>query len=143
MFGIFCKGLHCAGCGKGIPASIIVIIVAIAAFNSHAFDNALGRALVEISALVALAWIVTIVLYIVFMRKGPVIVNTRSDRVWYSEIKYMETGDPEWLVFSQPQEIAPKMSAPVIIGSEVEHVDRNTHLRVALLHGRASKRQDV
>jgi hypothetical protein len=125
MFSIACKGLHCAGCGKGIPASLIVIIAAIVAFNSRAFDNALGRTLVEIAALVALAWVVTMVLYVVFMRKGPRIVNTKTDGIWYSEIKYMET------------------AAPVIIGSEVEHVERNTRLRVALLHGRASKRQDV
>jgi hypothetical protein len=138
-----CKGLHCAGCGKGIPASIIVIVVAIAAFNSRTFDNALGRTLVEIAALSALTWIVTIVLYIVFMRKGPTIVNTKTDGVWYSEIKYMETGNPEWLVFSQPREIAPKASAPVIIGSEVVHVERDSRLRMALLYGRAPKRQDV
>jgi hypothetical protein len=143
MFSIACKGLHCAGCGKGIPASLIVIIAAIVAFNSRAFDNALGRTLVEIAALVALAWVVTMVLYVVFMRKGPRIVNTKTDGIWYSEIKYMETGDREWLAFSERREIAPKMAAPVIIGSEVEHVERNTRLRVALLHGRASKRQDV
>ena len=95
MFGIMCKGMHCAGCGKGIPASIIIIIAAMTAFNSRSFDNEVGRTLVEIAALIALAWIVTMVLYIVFMRKGPVIVNTRTDRAWISEIKYMETDDPE------------------------------------------------
>jgi hypothetical protein len=77
------------------------------------------------------------------MRKGPVIVNTKTDRIWYSEIKYMETGEPEWLAFSQPKKIAPHESAPVIIGSEIEHVERNTRLRVALFHGRASQREDV
>jgi hypothetical protein len=125
MFGLACKGLHCAGCGKGIPASLIVIIAAIVAFNSRAFDNALGRALVEIAAFIALAWVVTMVLYVVFMRKGPTIVNTKTDGIWYSEIKYMETGDDEWLAFSPRREIAPKMAAPIIIGSEVEHVDRH------------------
>lgn len=138
--GIFCKGLHCAGCGKGIPASILVIIAAIVAFNSRAFDNALGRILVEIAALTALAWTVTMILYVVFMRKGPNIVNTRTDRVWYSEVKYMETGDPEWLAFSQPKRaLAPKETMPVtIVGSEVEHVARDTRLRMALLYRRAS-----
>ena len=140
MFGLACKGLHCAGCGKGIPASLIIIVAAIVAFNSHSFDSALGRALVEIAALTALAWIVTMVLYVVFMRKGPRIVNTKTDGIWCSEIKYMETGDPEWLAFSKPREIAPKMAAPVIIGKEVEHVDLNTRLWLAFLYGRSPQR---
>src|SRR5215831_17386329 len=98
--GIFCKGLHCAGCGKGIPLSIIIIVLAIAAMNSHSFMSALGRALVEIVALIAIAWIATIAIYAIFCRKGPTIVSCRTDRIWYSEQKYMETGNPEWLAFS-------------------------------------------
>lgn len=145
MFGIFCKGLHCAGCGKGIPASIVLIVIAIAALNSSAFDTALGRALVEIAALCAIAWIATIVAYVLFMRKGPRIVSVRTDRIMYSEMKYMETGDDEWLSMAPPatREIAPKVTMPVIIGSEVAHVERDTRLWMALLYGRAPKRQDI
>lgn len=144
MFGIMCKGLHCAGCGKGIPASLLVIVLAIVAFNSHAFTSELGRALIECAAMAALCWVVTMVLYIVFMRKGPRIVSVRTDRIMYSEMKFMETGDSEWLAMAPPaqREIAPRVSAPVIIG-EVEHVARTRRLRMAFLHGRSHERAHV
>jgi hypothetical protein len=139
---MLCKGLHCAGCGKGIPLSIILIVVSIAALNSRAFDDAVMRALAEIAALAAISWIATLAVYAIFCRRGPTVVNTKTDRIWYSEIKYMETGDPSWLVFSQPREIAVKETAPVIIRGEVERVE-NIRLCVAFLHGLSHERQNV
>lgn len=29
IFGLVCKGLHCAGCGKGIPAGIVIILLGV------------------------------------------------------------------------------------------------------------------
>jgi hypothetical protein len=65
MFGLACKGLHCAGCGKGIPLGIVIILVGLATRvnNSalHALTNAVmwaafivGGCIVATGAIVAL-----------------------------------------------------------------------------------------
>jgi hypothetical protein len=106
MFGLFCKGLHCAGCGKGLPLSIILLIVGMVAVRDPSFDSALGGAIAEATIVLASVlggcWIVTLGIIALFVRKGPVCVYTRTDRITYSQMKYIETGDSKWLALSGP-----------------------------------------
>lgn len=57
MWGMACKGLHCAGCGKGIPAGavIILVIVAIVGRNANAISSALMEFVIGAAVVVFLA----------------------------------------------------------------------------------------
>lgn len=104
MFGLACKGLHCAGCGKGIPASLFVLVVGILLASSHSFNNALGHA-IELAVIVlgiaaTVVSIATAAIIALFMRKGPKVVFVRTNRLLFSEIKYLEDGDSEWLALT-------------------------------------------
>lgn len=98
MVGLFCKGLHCAGCGKGLPVSIIVLILGWIAITTPAFDNALGEAIIISTAIGAGAWIVSILIYVTLCRNLKVVsVRSVTNRLSYSQMKFLETGDTEWL----------------------------------------------
>lgn len=120
MFGLFgaaCKGLHCAGCGKGIPASVLLLLVGIFIAN---LQTALLVELVIISvSILSGAGIIIAAMLGLFMRKGPAVAFVRREprTISFSQHKFLETGDPEWLALMGPIEIPeprPTIQAEVI-----------------------------
>lgn len=101
--GLFCKGLHCAGCGKGFPAGIVLAIIALAAIGSRHADRWIGRffgeAAVILAILVPVILIVSaLVLKLIIRVFSPVVcVRIPANKVTYSQMKFLETGDTEWL----------------------------------------------
>ena len=118
MFGLFCKGLHCAGCGKGLPFSLVLIVIGIVAVRTPAFDAAMGGAIEAAAIAIASSFLIGVIgtgiALSLMMRKGPpiVIVRTEVNRVSYSQMKFLETGDPEWLALMGP--IPPVLKAKVV-----------------------------
>lgn len=101
MFGVFCKGLHCAGCGRGIPASVLLLLGGIAIASLQASVIIMG--LIILIAILAGAGIISLIAYRLFMTKGPAVVHVRQGMsISYSQQKFLETGDPEWLELMGP-----------------------------------------
>lgn len=127
MFGLFCKGLHCAGCGKGLPLSLVLVIIGTVAVSNRNFDDALGSVIttaIEVACYsAAFAAVATSAIIALFCRKGPTTVYVRWKGFTYSQIKFMETGNPRWLdmVNGQMPEIAPRHTIPY--STEVESYD--------------------
>jgi hypothetical protein len=102
MFGLFCRGLHCAGCGKGLPLSLIILIVGIVAVRQPGFDAMVGGSIIEGSCIIGgscvFAAVAGGVILTLLNRVGPKVVWVKWERgLTYSQIKYLESGDRRWL----------------------------------------------
>lgn len=89
MFGGICKGLHCAGCGKGIPALSVIAIIVIGII----FVDVLAI----IGAIIAICGMITAMIYGVFLRKAPIVHHQQAGNLTYCQLKFLQTGDTEWL----------------------------------------------
>ena len=99
MFGLACKGLHCAGCGKGLPLSLVLIIVGTLALTNRHLDAGIRDLAVGLCFCTAFAVTGTVILAWIFNRKTTT-VFTRTDRLTYCQMKFLETGDREWLALT-------------------------------------------
>jgi hypothetical protein len=124
MFGLACKGLHCAGCGRGIPAFIVALIIVFIAASDKAISGAIEIAAYAIAGAIAFAAIGTMAFLHLFMRKGPAVVYVKTDRLTYGEMKYLESGDTDYLALTggQVPQIAPRNMRPVIRGDLVRYM---------------------
>lgn len=102
MFGLFCKGLHCAGCGKGIPAAIVGVIIVLVFSGALKLAGAMGEivGMIETASLyigigLALCGLATVlgiraitrVKPVMAMRwQGPTMCETKADADEYGEL---------------------------------------------------------
>ncbi|HVH71521.1 MAG TPA: hypothetical protein VNB49_10475 [Candidatus Dormibacteraeota bacterium] len=78
MFGLFCKGLHCAGCGKGIPAGAVITLAAAAILGNGAVANVLGNVLIALASIAAAFFVVAMAIAGMVYRNGASLVTWRS-----------------------------------------------------------------
>lgn len=96
MFGLACKGLHCAGCGKGIPAAVVVIMLAIVASMNDAM-GAIAVALYWVAGGVVLAAIVAPLLIRAIVQRMPVVYIKWDNTPMVTEAKLIEIpSTPQW-----------------------------------------------
>jgi hypothetical protein len=128
--GLFCRGLHCAGCGKGIPLALVLFVIGLFITTTGHVLRTLEDAAITVAAITASAWVVGIViLSLAFGRhgKGPRVVCIRTPEPLYSVAKYRETGDAKWLALSgrTPAEIEAPHYVPNYHGQVVIYSDRD------------------
>lgn len=93
MGALFCKGLHCAGCGKGIPALIVAALL----FVVLTMADVIATMLEIVLSIGAICGMVTAIIYAAFLRKAPVVNCQTAGKLTYSQMKFLQTGDTEWL----------------------------------------------
>jgi hypothetical protein len=98
MFGAFCKGIHCAGCGKGIPAFVVLLLAGI--YTATLTTALLIEVVAICTAVIIGVIIITASLLGWLVNKGPRCIFMRTDRITYSEMKFLETGNRDWLAIS-------------------------------------------
>jgi len=92
MFGLACKGLHCAGCGKGIPLGIVIILLGVVSQVNGVMVEALAS-VVMWGAFVVGACIVATGTAISLLQRndfqmvyskwdGPTMVQTKTEETW-------------------------------------------------------------
>jgi hypothetical protein len=128
--GLFCRGLHCAGCCKGIPLAVVLFVVGLFITTTGHVLESLEKAAITLGAFTAIAWVITVVIFsLVFGRrgKGPRVVCLRGIEPLFSEAKYLETGKTEWLALSSrtPAEIEAAAYVPNHHGQVVIYSDRD------------------
>lgn len=108
--GLFCKGLHCAGCGKGIPLSIVVVLILIASRAGTAISGTIEECIIAIMASIAFGVIATPLVLWAIMRKHP-IIGGRWDGLMMAEEKAMSE-IPEWARRASVESRNPFMRLP-------------------------------
>ncbi len=103
MFGLACKGLHCAGCGKGIPAGVVIlgIILAFVARSAGAITAAFEELIIAAAIVTFLAVVIaTAAVVSLFGRvANEGILSGRWNGVGYTELSgHYQSGEPirEW-----------------------------------------------
>ncbi len=102
--GLFCKGLHCAGCGKGIPAGIVVVLVLIAVAGGKIFGgmaDAIRTALIYFAITVPIAAAFTAIVIAKIFRSGNVLGmkwdgKTMAETKAQAEITESRYAVPQW-----------------------------------------------
>lgn len=128
--GAACKGLHCLGCGKGIPAGVLAVIaVVVAVLNPRPvldalanFIRAIGPELIGLGACAAFAIVGTMAV-IARMRQAAVLDYSRFDGPTMVEQWEEAAGVP---LVAPPRQMGPSWPlrpaiapTPVISGADV------------------------
>jgi hypothetical protein len=92
MFGIACKGLHCAGCGKGIPLGIVIILIGLATRINDAALAGLADALMWSALIIGGCVMVTGTIVALVQRRdfqmiygkwdGPTMAQAKAEETW-------------------------------------------------------------
>jgi hypothetical protein len=146
MFGLFCKGLHCAGCGKGIPGAIILFVVGILIAGNRAFDHAIVEAAVVLGCSLLFAVISGAYILRAFYRHGPAVVHMRQGMdLTFCQRKFLETGDRSWLALTNGEmpELPEVNTGPKIYQAEVIRYVDPDNLYHSVLYRRTPKRHDL
>lgn len=118
--GIFCKGLHCAGCGKGIPLGVILTLILFAI----SAGSKIGTALHSIE--IGLVWLgifglaastITILAIRAITRIRPVMGMRWSDEPGYSELTdtYPEWPKVPWIDGNRTSVTDATIEAPKVV----------------------------
>jgi len=99
MFGLACKGLHCAGCGKGIPLGAVVlgIILAMVAHSAGAITAAFEELIIGAAIVVFLAAIMATaaVMRLMALPENRNVLSGRWEGTGYTELTgHYQSGEP-------------------------------------------------
>jgi hypothetical protein len=96
--GLFCKGLHCAGCGRGIPLGLVLVLILAYGISNKNVDSALlDVALALASSFVVGSIVIALLVRWLARHRYLTVVYVRTPVLTYSEMKFLETGDRKWL----------------------------------------------
>lgn len=127
MFGAICEGLHCDGCGKAGSAGLFGAAIAIYIASQISIEAVIYTILILVGAAVFAA-VGTLLILRVIITRGPPVVYTQTDRLTYSQMKFLQTGDREWLALhGEPFVKEVNNGQGAIVGAEV--VARHDHIR--------------
>lgn len=122
MFGLACKGLHCAGCGKGIPAGALIlgVILVMVGRSAGAITAAFEELLIGAAVVVFLAAVisVTAIMRVMARQENRAVLAGRWNGAGYTELTgHYQSGEPirQWPDVEYRPQIAPRHTIPADI----------------------------
>lgn len=111
LFGLACKGLHCAGCGKGIPLGIVIILLGIVSRISNAMVRELANSIMWGAFIIGGCIVATGAVITAIQRRdfqmiytnweGPTMVQEKAEETWTERAQvgmsnpFYEAGDDD------------------------------------------------
>lgn len=134
MFSLFCKGLHCAGCGRGLPLSLVLVLVLSYASTNKNVDQIMGQTILEASLALASAFavgsiVISLLVKWIIKNQHLTVISTQlpADQLTYSEMKFLQTGEVKWLRLTgrQPFAILGEVDDATSHSKELDIVDNS------------------
>lgn len=111
LFGLACKGLHCAGCGKGIPLGIVIILLGVVSQVSGAMIDVLASAIMWAAFIIGGTIVATGAVITAIQRRdfqmiytnweGPTIVQAKAQETWADRAQ-VESPNPFYMPQDSP-----------------------------------------